>query len=217
MTNIARYKGTDEPAGLWIGEATEFAEEIEKAGMKVDYVSPKGGFVPLDPRSMKYMDEPILKFYEQEDFQKRALSASLKPEDVDPDDYSAIYYSGGHGVMWDFPDNEALQNISSTIYEKDGFVTSVCHGIAGLFNIKNFDGNYIVAGKTVTGFTKAEEVLAGKKSVVPFMNQERAEERGAHFEKKRPYKEFVVQDERIITGQNPFSVRAVAKQLIKSM
>ena len=99
LTNVTRYQGTNDPTGLWLGEATEFAETIQEAGIGVDYVSPKGGFVPLDPRSMKYTNESIMKFYETADFQKRALTNSLRPNEINPDDYLAIYYTGGHGVM----------------------------------------------------------------------------------------------------------------------
>lgn len=217
LTNVTRYPGTKDATGLWLGEATEFVEEMLKANIEVDYVSPKGGFVPLDPRSMKYADESIMNIYETADFQKRALASSLHPNQVNANDYDAIYYTGGHGVMWDFPDNKELQNIAQTIYKKNGFIASVCHGMAGLVNIKDDNGNYLITGKAITGFTTAEEVLAGKKSVVPFLNKEIAEQRGAHFKKKRAYSEFAVQDGHMITGQNPFSVRAVAKLLIKSM
>ncbi|WPK10404.1 type 1 glutamine amidotransferase domain-containing protein [Lysinibacillus louembei] len=217
LTNVTRYPGTKDATGLWLGEATEFVEEMLKANIEVDYVSPKGGFVPLDPRSMKYADESIMQIYETADFQKRALASSLSPNQVNASDYAAIYYTGGHGVMWDFPDNKELQQIALAIYKNNGFISAVCHGMAGLVNIKDDNGNYLIAGKAITGFTTTEEVLAGKKSVVPFLNKEIAEQRGAHFKKQRAYSEFAVQDGHIITGQNPFSVRAVAKLLIKSM
>jgi len=216
LTNTTRYGETTDLTGLWLGEATEFALIMQQAGYQVDYVSPKGGFVPLDPRSMKYTDAEVMAFYETADFQKRALTASLAPDEVNPADYIAIYYAGGHGVMWDFPDNPELQQLAVSIYKNHGYVTSVCHGIAGLLNIK-IDGQYLIAGRKVTGFTKAEEVLAGKQSVVPFFNQVAAEKRGANFVKQRAYKEFAVQDGQLITGQNPFSAKAVARLLVKNL
>lgn len=176
-----------------------------------------GGFVPLDPRSMKYTDQAIMKTYETADFQKRALSQSLKPDQVSPKDYAAIYYTGGHGVMWDFPDNQALQQIALTIYQQDGFITSVCHGIAGLLNIKDTTGHYLIANKSVTGFTTAEEMIAGKKSVVPFLNKAAVEQRGGHFLHKRFYREYALQDGHLITGQNPFSAKAVGNLLVKNL
>lgn len=217
LTNMTRYGKTADPTGLWLGEATEFAQLVQEAGYRVDYVSPNGGFVPLDPRSMKYTDEEIMAFYETADFQQRALTASLAPSQVNPADYIAIYYAGGHGVMWDFPDNQPLQQIAASIYANGGFVTSVCHGIAGLLNIRTADGGYLIAGRDITGFTKSEEWLAGKKSVVPFFNQAVAEQRGAHFKKRRAYREYAVQDGQLITGQNPFSAKAVARLLIQNL
>ncbi len=216
-TNVTRYAGTHDATGLWLGESTEFANELQKVGISVDYVSPKGGFVPLDPRSMKYVDESIMDFYETPDFKNRALSKTLNPSEVNPEDYFAIYYAGGHGVMWDFPDNKELQSIAMTIYQQNGYVTSVCHGIAGLLNIKDDSNNYLISGKTITGFTLSEEIIAGKKSVVPFFNKEEAEKRGAKFKQKRAYKDFAVQDGHLITGQNPFSARSVANLLIKEV
>lgn len=217
LTNTTRYAGTDDPTGLWLGEAAEFVDEMNKAGVAVDYVSPKGGFVPLDPRSMKYTDKEIMAIYESSDFQQRALTASLRPDQVDPADYDAIYYTGGHGVMWDFPDDPQLQQLARSIYQQGGHLTSVCHGIAGLLNIKDDHGTYLIDGKKITGFTTAEEILAGKKSVVPFLNKAIAEAHGADFSKKRAYADYAIRDGRIITGQNPFSVRSVAKLLLTEL
>lgn len=216
-TNINRYKNTDEATGLWLGESAEFVDELQKQGISYDFVSPKGGYVPLDPRSMKYMDEAIWKIYENHDFVERALKNTLKPEQIAPQDYSAIYFTGGHGVMWDFPDNSEIESIAQDIYVQGGYLTSVCHGIAGLLNLKNKDNQYIISGKKITGFTTTEEVIAGKKNVVPFLNEEVAKSHGAKWRKKRFYKEFAIKDGPLITGQNPFSVRAVAKMLIKEI
>lgn len=94
LTNTTRYQHTDEPTGLWLGEAAEFVDAMQQANIAVDYVSPKGGFVPLDPRSMKYTNPAIMKIYEDHDFQERALTASLRPEQVNPAEYDAIYFTG---------------------------------------------------------------------------------------------------------------------------
>lgn len=216
LTNTLKYGNRNEATGLWLGEATEFAKIVQDAGYEVDYVSPKGGFVPLDPRSMKYIDDEIMDFYESDDFRRRALMDSLSPEKIDPNDYSAIYYAGGHGVMWDFPDDDKLSQIALKIYQNGGFVSSVCHGIAGLLNIKLPNNDYLISGHKITGFTKTEEILAGKKKIVPFFNQDESEKRGAIFMKKRAYKEYAIQDGQLITGQNPFSAKAVARLLVQN-
>jgi putative intracellular protease/amidase len=119
--------------------------------------------------------------------------------------------------MWDFPTDPKLQEITRKIYQQGGLITSVCHGIAGLLNVKDANGKYLIAGKNITGFTTAEETLAGKRKVVPFLNENVAKLHGANFQKKRAYKEFAIQDDQLITGQNPFSARAVAKLVIKDL
>lgn len=217
LTNTTRYAGTHDATGLWLGEATEFVAPLQAAGVQVDYVSPRGGFVPLDPRGMKYATEAIMAVYETPDFQQRALMNSLRPDQVNPADYAVIYYTGGHGVMWDFPNDQALQQLTRTIYHQGGLVASVCHGIAGLLNVKDDDGTYLIQGKKMTGFTHAEEVLAGKQRVVPFLNRQLATAHGANFQQKRAYKAFAVQDGQFITGQNPFSATAVAELVLRAL
>lgn len=219
LTNVAKYATKNEATGLWLAEATEFVAEMEKAGVAVDYVSPKGGYVPIDPRSLKetYTDEEALSIYQSQDFQTRALAQSLKPDQINPADYAAIYFTGGQGVVWDFPDNQELQAISSVIYQNNGYVTSVCHGLAGLLNVKDATGAYLIAGKRITGFTQMEEVLSGKSKLVPFGTEQEAKKRGADFVKKAPFTSHAVQDGRLITGQNPMSGRAVAQLLLENL
>ena len=216
-TNQTTYGDSRDATGLWLGETTEFALAMTEAGYQVDYVSPKGGYVPLDPRSMKYADKESMALYAKKDFQDRALAHTLAPKEVTPEDYAAIYYAGGHGVMWDSPQNQALAELAEKIYQQGGYVTSVCHGIAGLLNLREANGDYLIKGKKVTGFTTAEEILAGKRRVVPFLNQVEAKKRGANFIKKRAYARFAVQDGRLITGQNPFSAKAVAEKLLLAL
>lgn len=216
-TNIQRYGGTNDATGLWLGESAEFIDELNQQNIEVDFVSPLGGFVPLDPRSMKYIDKDIMKIYLEKSFVQDGLINTKKPSEINPSNYHAIYFTGGHGVMWDFPDNKEIQEIALAIYENNGYILSVCHGIAGLLNIKDREGNFLISGKRITGFTKTEELLAGKMRTVPFFNQKAAEERKALFQKKRFYKEFAVKDGRMITGQNPFSVRAVAKLYLEEL
>lgn len=218
LTNNGKYGNNDEATGLWLAEATEFVEEVTKAGFKVDYVSPLGGVVPIDPRSLgkMYVKKEDLEIYQSEDFKTRALTNSLKASEVNAEDYIAIYYAGGHGVMWDFPDDENLQQLSIKIYQNGGYVTSVCHGVAGLLNIK-IDDKYLIAGKKITGFTQTEEILSGKNKLVPFATEKVAKERGANFTKKRFFSSYAVQDGQLITGQNPMSGRAVAKLLVENL
>ncbi|MGT2926971.1 type 1 glutamine amidotransferase domain-containing protein [Streptococcus cuniculipharyngis] len=219
LTNVSSYGEDSEATGLWLAEATEFVDELIKAGYELDYVSPKGGQVPLDPRSLKkvYAKQGDFAIKNSQDFQVRALKHSKKPSEVNPADYVALYYTGGHGVIWDFPDDEGLQALAMSIYRQGGYLISVCHGVAGLLNLKDEEGSYLIAGKRITGFTKWEEILSGKLGKVPFVTENAVKQRGADFQKKRPFASHALRDGRLITGQNPMSGRAVAKLLVESL
>ena len=170
LTSVPKYPNLDRPTGLWLGEAVHFVKKVEAAGYAVDYVSPEGGYTPIDPHSLAMAESVDWEWYQDKTFMSR-LGKTLKPSEVDPDDYIAIYYAGGHGVIWDFPDNEPLQAISRSIYEKGGHVSSVCHGAAGLLNIQLSDGTLLVKGKKVTGFSNEEEKLAELDQFVPFLTE----------------------------------------------
>ena len=210
-TNVNQYKGTNKATGLWLGETVEFLAEIYKYQFEADFVSPLGGYVPIDPRSMKNLDPDVMDIYSNEIFIEKGLRNTLSPANVKSEDYIAIYFTGGHGVMWDFPENNALQKIASDIYESNGYVLSVCHGIAGLLNIRLANNDYLIANKKLTGFTKTEERLAMKSKVVPFDNEERTVRRKGHFIKN------VVKDGHLITGQKPYSTRELARTFIKEV
>ena len=146
------------------------------------------------------------------------LGATLKPEDIKPEDYAAIYYAGGHGVIWDFPDNVALQTISREIYEAGGVVSSVCHGAVGLLNILLSDGELLIKGKKVTGFSNEEEQLAGLAEFVPYLTETELVKRGALYEKaSEPWAAYAIADGRLITGQNPASGGPVADLVLEAL
>ena len=217
LTSVEKYPNLNRATGLWLGEAVHFVKKVEAAGYAVDYVSPKGGYTPIDPHSLA-MAEPIdWEWYQKKEFMNR-LGATLAPSEVKPDDYAAIYYAGGHGVIWDFPENEALQRISRTIYERGGIVSSVCHGAVGLLNITLSNGSLLVKGKTVTGFSNEEERLAELDRFVPFLTETELVSRGAVYTKAdKAWAPFAVEDDRLITGQNPASGGAVADRLIAAL
>lgn len=166
---------------------------------------------------MRNLDSDVIDLYSNKAFIEKGLRNTLSPANVKSKDYTAIYFTGGHGVMWDFPENSALQKIASDIYESNGYVLFVCHGIAGLFNIRLANNDYLIANKKLTGFTKTEELLAMKSKVVPFDNEEMTVRRKGYFIKKRFFKSHVVKDGHLITGQNPYSTRELARTFIKEV
>lgn len=214
LTNVEKYEGYDRLTGLWLSELTHFYDELIKVGYEFDFVSPKGGYVPLDPHSLTMMDDIDRKYYHDSDFRNRALGNTLRPDQVKADDYDLIYYTGGHGTMWDFPQAKDLAVIASDIYQKGGLVTAVCHGVAGLLPIEDETGQALISGKTVTGFTNEEEILNGTVDMVPFMTQDALMEKGAKVEIEAAFTPVVRQDGRLLTGQNPQSARALGQATV---
>lgn len=217
LTNTEKYGKLNKPTGLWLSELTHFYDVIVKNGMKADFVSPNGGYVPLDPKSLQQMDETDWKWYENEEFRNKALGSTYKPQDIDPGQYVAIYYAGGHGVMWDFCESQSLAKIAGKIYKNNGYVTAVCHGVVGLVNVKDEADGYLLKGKTITGFTNEEENMNGTNKEVPFLAEDALKERGAIFKAGAAFTEVVRVNGRLITGQNPQSAHSVGEELVKKL
>ncbi|MBP2002257.1 putative intracellular protease/amidase [Paenibacillus shirakamiensis] len=215
VTNVSKYPDQARATGLWLGEAVHFVDEVEKAGHHVDYVSPSGGYTPIDPHSLEkdQMTELDWTYYQNSEFMNK-LGTTLAAGDINPEDYDVIYFTGGHGVMWDFPDNQKLQNIAMKIHENGGIVSSVCHGAVGLLNIKNDAGQHLIANKKVTGFANSEEVAVGLDKVVPFLTEDALVKSGAQFVKGEDWASFAVVDGHLVTGQNPASGGKVAEEVI---
>lgn len=219
MTNHAKYPTRSDTTGLWFTELTHFYDVAQAAGLQMDFVSPRGGEVPIDERSQGsfYLDDAARAHLADPAFMAR-LKATLSPDAVDPANYKAIYFSGGHGTLWDFPDNAALQRVSEQIYRRGGIVSAVCHGVSALLPLQDGNGKPLIASKTVTGFSDMEESLSGMKREVPFLLQDALVGRGAHYKKAfLPFTSYVVTDDRVITGQNPQSSTEIAEAVVKRL
>lgn len=205
-------KANGDPTGYYLSEVAHPWKVLTQAGYEIDFVSPKGGTPPVDGFDLK---DPINKeFWENELYQNK-ISNSMKPSDVKPTEYAAIYYAGGHGAMWDLPNDIAIAKIAATIYEDNGVVGAVCHGPAGLVNIKLSNGKYLIDGKKINGFTNEEEKIVGLTEVVPFLLEDQLKEQGGIYEKSEPWQIHVVADQRLVTGQNPQSATEVGESILK--
>ena len=215
LTNTAKYPTLNRATGLWLGEAVHFVDEVQRAGFTVDYVSPKGGYVPVDPHSLQMAPELDWRYYNDKTFMNR-LGATLSPGQAKADEYCAIFYTGGHGVMWDFPENAPLQELARKIYENNGVVAAVCHGVVGLLNIKLSDNRLLLKDRQVTGFSNTEENLAELDKVVPFLSENELGAQGGSYSKHDdPWESFVIADDRLITGQNPASTSDLAQKVLE--
>ncbi|MGV3547033.1 MAG: type 1 glutamine amidotransferase domain-containing protein [Pedobacter sp.] len=205
---------TGEKTGYYLGEVSHPWEVLVDAGYEIDFVSPKGGNPPVDGFDLT---DPINKKFWEDKYYHQKISNSLKPNEVKPENYVAIFYAGGHGAMWDLPNNTALANIATKIYEQNGIVAAVCHGPAGLLNIKLSNSKYLIAGKKVNGFSNEEEELVKLTQIVPFLLENQMKDRGGIYEKSAPWQNHVTVDGKLITGQNPQSAKAVGEAIKKAL
>ncbi len=212
VTSHATKGSTGQPTGYYLAEVAHPWHVLKNAGYEIDFVSPQGGKPPVDGYNLN--DSVNKEFVENQVYQNK-INNSMKPADVKAADYTAIFYAGGHGTMWDFADNIEIANIATKVYENGGAVAAVCHGPAGLVNVKLTNGKYLVDGKKINGFTNEEEIAVKLENVVPFMLETKLIERGAIFEKAGLWQEKVVTDQRVITGQNPASAKKVGEALLK--
>lgn len=215
VTNVGHYDDPDHPTGLWLSELTHAWEVFEERGFEQRIVSPAGGPSPLEPRSLKFPSyDKTAKAWRADPARMALLETTLRPDQVDSADYDAIFFTGGHAVMYDFPESEGLQRITREIWERGGIVSSVCHGYCGLLNTRLSDGSLLVDGRKVTGFTWQEEVLARVDKLVPYNAEEEMKKRGALYEKALlPFVSYAVVDGNLVTGQNPGSAKETAEKV----
>ncbi len=208
LTSHSELGRTGRTTGYYVGEAAEPWEVFRAAGYDVDLVSVAGGEPPVDGRDDTDRT--------QNDFLATAgVTDTPKAADVDPDGYDVIVFAGGHGTMWDFPDDPDLARIARAIYERGGVVAAVCHGPSALVNLTLSDGSRLIAGKRVAGFTNDEEAAVGLTDEVPFLLADKLTEAGAQHVPAPNFTEHVVVDGRLVTGQNPQSARALAEAVVK--
>ncbi len=212
VSNVAHYADPSQPTGLWLSELTHAYDIFAAKGFAQRLVSPRGGASPLEPRALKWpLIDASARRWLADKTCSALLAATARPDDIDPALYDAIYFTGGHAVMWDFPDDAGLQQLARTVWERGGIVASVCHGYCGLLNIRLADGTLLVAGKRVTGFAWWEEVVAGVAKKMPYNAEAEMKRRGALYQKAfLPFVSYVVVDGRLVTGQNPWSAKATA-------
>ncbi len=211
VTSHDKKGDTGEKTGYYLSEVSHPWHILKKAGFEIDFVSPKGGKPPVDGYNI---EDKINKEFIDDTKAQEKINNSMIPDQVKADDYQAIFYAGGHGAMWDFADNQQLAKVAGSIYDNGGVVGAVCHGPAGLVNIKLNNGKYLVDGKTVSAFTNQEEEAVGLTNVVPFLLEAKLIERGAIHKKSANFQEHVEISERLVTGQNPSSATKVGEGIL---
>jgi len=214
LTNHNKLGNTGQKTGFYLDEVAHPYAVFSKAGFEVDFVSPTGEEAPIDPKSYN-LDDPLNKKFVENETVMAQVKDTLSPKEIDSNQYSAIFFAGGHGVMWDLPNNKELSNITAAVYEKGGVVGAVCHGPAGLVNVKLSNGNYLVAGKEVAAFTNEEEEAVKLTEEMPFLLESKLIERGANHTEADNFQSHVVVSGNLVTGQNPASATKTAEEMVK--
>lgn len=216
LTSHDKLGDTGEKTGFWLEEFAAPYYTFIDAGAVVTIASPKGGAPPLDPKSdLPENQTEMTERFRTDTAAQAELANTKKLADVSEDDFDAVFYPGGHGPMWDMPGNATSIALIEAFVKADKPVGAVCHAPVALVDVRGKDGDYLVKGKRVTGFTNTEEEAVGLTAVVPFLLEDRLKERGAIFSKAANWAPFVQVDGKLVTGQNPASSRRGAEELLK--
>lgn len=218
-TNTNAYKSGTLKTGLWLSELTHIYHKAITHGYQVILASPKGGDIPIDPESLKsFALDKISKHYWDDTSFRELLKNSKSLLEVSEQQFDCVYLAGGHGTMYDFPDNPTLQDIVRKHYETDKIVSAICHGVCGLLNVKLSSDEYLIKNKTLTGFNWFEESLARRKKEVPFNLEAELKKKTPNYKKALiPMTSNVVVDGNLITGQNPFSSKEMAEVVLREL
>ena len=217
LTSHDELGDTGKKTGFWLEEFAAPYYAFLDAGATVTLASPAGGQPPLDPSSdtEDTQTKDTTRFKADENAQKH-LATTKKLADMKSDDFDTVFYPGGHGPLWDLAVDENSIALIETFIKQNKPVAFVCHSPAALKNVK-IDGEYLVKGKTVTGFTNTEEDAVGLTDIVPFLVEDALKANGGHFEKAADWESYVVEDGLLITGQNPASSEDAAQQLLNKL
>ncbi|WP_411687693.1 type 1 glutamine amidotransferase domain-containing protein [Acinetobacter indicus] len=216
LTSHDRLGDTGKQTGFWLEELAAPYYAFVDAGAEVTLASPKGGQPPLDPKS----NEPDAQTKATERFKAdtaamQDLAQTRKLSEVSIADFDAVFYPGGHGPLWDLAeDPDSISLIEQTL-QANKPVALVCHAPGVLRHVKAQDGQPLVKGKIVTGFSNTEEDAVGLTNVVPFLVEDMLKEHGGQYSKAEDWQVHVQQDGLLITGQNPASSEATAEALLK--
>ncbi|AYV20292.1 type 1 glutamine amidotransferase domain-containing protein [Vibrio mediterranei] len=215
VTNHATLGETDQANGTYAPELTHALRELQSAGYDYNIASIKGGKAPLYGTDIEG-DSVNTEILTDEAFQNR-INNTIPVSQININDYDAIFYPGGFGLLSDLSSNEDFAALAATHYEQGGVIAAVCHGPGALLPITLSNGDKLLASKSVTGFTREEEIDFGTIGDIPFLLEESLARTAAQYSKVQPWQEFVIVDERVITGQNPTSAHAVGKAIVAAL
>jgi putative intracellular protease/amidase len=215
LTSHSKLGNTNGKTGFWIEEFAVPHYMFKEAGAEITLASPEGGQPPIDPKS----DTPEIQTeatiqYKKDDELLELMANTLQLEDVSATNFDVLFFPGGHGPLWDLVNNKTSIQLIEDFWDARKPIATVCHAPSVLLNVKTEDGNFLINGKKVTGFSNTEEKAVQLDKIVPFLLEDELKNRGAIYSKKPDWTSYVIQDGLLITGQNPASSKAVAKELL---
>jgi putative intracellular protease/amidase len=214
LTSNDSLGNTGHKTGFWIEEFAAPFYILTDAGHNVTLASPKGGHPPIDPSSAS--DDaatPATHRFDTDNATQEKLANTHKLDTINQDDFDAVFYPGGHGVLWDLVEDKTSIKLIESFYNHNKPVAFVCHAPAVLKNVKNSNNEPLVKGKKVTGFTNEEEAAVQLTDIVPFLLEDMLKGHGSHYSKIGDWQPYAVEDGLLITGQNPASSEKVAELL----
>ena len=218
LTSHDQLGDTGHKTGFWLEEFASPYYTFLDAGAELVLASPAGGQPPLDPNSdQPDAQTPATERFKQDEQAQKVLANTLKLDEVSAADFDAVFYPGGHGPLWDLAESRTSIALIQDFNQAGKPVSFVCHAPGVLRHVKGQDGEALIKDRRVTGFTNGEEAAVGLSEVVPFLIEDEFIRLGARYEKGDDWTAYVVEDGRLITGQNPFSSEAVAQALLKQL
>ncbi|KZN58051.1 type 1 glutamine amidotransferase domain-containing protein [Pseudoalteromonas luteoviolacea] len=215
VTNHATLGDIDQANGTYAPELTHVVQVLNEHNIAFDIASINGGKAPLYGTDIAE-DAVNNQILGDESFQTQ-VNNTVPLSQVNMEEYDAIFYPGGFGLLSDLASNEEVGTLAAQHYESGGIISAVCHGPAALLSITLSSGEPLLASKSVTAFTREEEVDFGTINDIPFLLEEALARKAAKYSKVQPWNELVIVDERVITGQNPASAHAVGEALVKQL
>ena len=218
LTSHGILGNTGEKTGFWIEEFATPYYVLNDAGAELTIASPKGGQPPADPKSESADAQTLAtkRFYGDYDLIDK-VAHTLKLNEINEAEYDAVFYPGGHGPLWDLATDVISIALIENFYKNNKPVAFVCHAPAALLKVKAPDGEPLVKGKDVTGFSDTEEEAVKLTKVVPFLLEDELKKLGALYSRGDDWSSYVKADGLLITGQNPASSEAVARLLLTAI
>ncbi|WP_026898364.1 type 1 glutamine amidotransferase domain-containing protein [Daejeonella oryzae] len=218
LTSHSDLGNTGEKTGFWIEEFAAPYYVMADAGVEITIASPKGGMPPIDPKSeAPDAQTPATKRYDKDQDLQKKLAASVKLSEVNQADFDAVFYPGGHGPLWDLANDEISISLIESFYKNNKPIAFVCHSPAALVKVKAPNGEPLVKGKDITGFSNTEEDAVQLTDIVPFLLEDEVKKLGGNYSKGADWGSYVKKDGLLITGQNPASSEEAAKLLLETL